>query len=121
MAWKPEKMARAGVLLFLLFCNFALVLSTDAYCRSAFSPRHTGMDPPGGPRQIDSMPLSGPTRTPEGGMGYTDAYGRGLTDKIPEEPKQRQRLRPGAYGKKEPPAELPDVSPGKRNPVWSFR
>ncbi|MBD5642210.1 MAG: translation initiation factor IF-2 [Desulfovibrio sp.] len=101
-----------------------LVLFADpdcGFCRSAHSPRHSGMEAPGGPKQLGEMPMSGPVRTAEGGMGYTDAYGRTLTDKMPEERKPRQRPRPGAYGKREPVAELPDVDPARQKPVWSFR
>lgn len=92
-----------------------------AEARSAFSPRHSGMDAPGGPRQLDNMPTQGIGRTPEGGMGYTDAYGRSLTDKIPEERKRGPRLRPGGYRHKDAPAELPDLKPGTGAPVWSFK
>lgn len=102
--------------LVLLAC---LAAPETASSRSAFSPRHSGMEAPGGPRQIDNMPMTGPSRTPEGGMGYTDAYGRTLTDKIPEERKQRRR--PGGDAKKEPVAELPDFDPARQTPVWSFR
>lgn len=99
----------------------ATALSVNVCARSAFSPRHSGMEAPGGPRQLESMPMLGPSRTPEGGMGYTDAYGRTLTDKMPEERKPRQRPRYGGYAKKEPVAELPNVDPVGQRPVWSFR
>lgn len=79
------------------------------------------MEAPGGPRQLDNMPIAGPSRTPEGGMGYTDAYGNSLTDRAPAERKRRPRLRPGAHGKKEHVAELPDIDPARQTPVWSFR
>lgn len=90
----------------LLLCN------TDCMARSASSPRHTGLEPPGGPRQA-----------PLPSIGYSDAYGYGLTDKVPENKKPRHRPRPGAYGApapKESQATLPDTST-MGPPVWKFR
>lgn len=109
--------------IFILFF-FCGALSPDAvYARSAFSPRHTGLEPPGGPKQPDMMPGHGISRTPMGGMGYTDAYGNTIDDQVPEEKKARKRLRHGAYGAKEkqaPVAPLPD--PGNTGkPLWSFQ
>lgn len=92
-----------------------------AFGRSALSPRHSGIEPPGGPRQLDVLPGNSPGRTAEGGMGYMDAYGRTLTDKIPEEKKPQRRLRGGAYGNQSmntPPAALPDIN---SPPVWTFK
>lgn len=88
------------------------------------SPRHTGMEPPGGPRTSDVMPGGGPTRTAEGGMGYTDAYGNTLDDVTPPEKEPRKRPRAGAYGGygaagQERP--LPDPGASSGAPVWSFR
>lgn len=100
-----------------------LVLAMPAYPRSAGSPRHSGTEPPGGPRSIEALPGRAISRTPDGGMGYVDAYGNGLTDRQPQEKKPRHRPRPGAYGG--PPKvednRLPDVDAGNGNPVWSFR
>lgn len=106
----------------ILVLALLVALPCASFARSAFSPRHSGLEPPGGPRQLDTLPGNSPSRTPEGGMGYTDAYGNSLTDRMPEEKKPRHRPRPGAYGGKanisEPLPELP-ASPGK--PLWRFQ
>lgn len=107
---------------------FALILASAIFAgtadgRSAMSPRHSGLEPPGGPRRIEMAPGAGLGRTPEGGMGYTDAYGNTMYDRQPEEKKPKKRPRPGAYGgygQKEAPALLPDPTPPGK-PVWSFK
>lgn len=101
----------------------ALASAQSVGARSASSPRHSGLEPPGGPRQLDVLPGNSPGRTAEGGMGYTDAYGNTLTDRLPEERKPRQRLRPGAYGgaRQEHPTALPEPAAEKGAPVWSFK
>lgn len=113
MPIKPALIALLAVLL--------LFGAEKALARSALSPRHSGIEPPGGPRQLDVLPGNSPGRTAEGGMGYMDAYGRTLTDKLPEEKKARRRLRSGAYGShtaETPEAVLPEKS---APPVWTFR
>ncbi len=54
-------------------------------------------------------------------MGYTDAYGNTVSDVRPE-PKPRQRLPRGAYGRYgQNPVERPLPEPERdRSPVWSF-
>lgn len=99
----------------LLLAAFVLILAGPALGRSAFSPRHTGLEPPGGPRNLD-MGGRSIMRTPMGGMGYTDAYGNTLDDQAPEEKKVSKR-RP-ARKKAVPPRPLPD--PENSRPVWSF-
>lgn len=100
----------------LTVITICLIAMADfAGARSAASARHSGLEPPGGPRQMDIVPGQSPGRTPEGGMGYTDAYGNTLTDKIPQE-KRRVRMR-REHEKK--PADLPDVSVGK--PLWTYK
>lgn len=100
----------------------ALMWTGSCYGRSALSPRHSGMEPPGGPRSTEMVPGMNPGRTAEGGMGYSDAYGNTLTDKYPEEQKKRQRLRSGAYGQqstqKERAADIPTLP---QAPVWNFK
>ncbi len=84
------------------------------FARSVLSPRHSGIEPPDGPRET---PLPGM-------MGHMDAYGNSLTDKMPEEKKPRHRPRPGAYGgapKKDSQATLPDVPGENSKPVWNFK
>ncbi|MDE6735182.1 MAG: translation initiation factor IF-2 [Desulfovibrio sp.] len=109
----------------LLCCALAHLPAGPAQARSAMSPRHSGMEPPGGPRTSDVMPGGGPTRTAEGGMGYTDAYGNTLDDVPPPEKEPRKRPRAGAYGGYgAAPQERPLPDPGAASdapPVWSFK
>lgn len=104
-----------GRVVILSLACFIILYCGDACGRSAFSPRHTGMDPPGGPRSMQEggRPVA---RTPMGGMGYTDAYGNAIDDVRPEEKKvKRRRAEPKDTP---PPRPLPD--PQGDNPVWSF-
>ena len=98
----------------LALAALILALPGAAMSRSAYSPRHSGMEAPGGPRQLDVLPGGGPSRTAEGGMGYTDAYGNTLTDKMPEEKATRRRREA-----KREPGRIPDVPVGA--PVWTFK
>ena len=96
----------------------------EAVAASAYSPRNSGMDPPGEPKRIESLPSKSAGRTAEGGMGYTDAYGNTIDDRQPEEKPARQRAHPGAYG---PGAgqsdryERPLPNPQNQTPAWSFK
>ena len=94
----------------------------SAVAASAFSPRRSGLEPPGGPRPIEGLPGRDVSRTDQGGMGYTDAYGRVLEDVPPPEKKPRKRPGPGAYGgygrEAEPVRPLPDVQESR--PAWNF-
>ena len=107
----------------LIFCALFLCFATCVFARSAFSPRHSGIEPPGGPRHIETLPGKGPTRTAEGGMGYVDAYGNTLRkDEALEEKKPHKRLRAGAYGgqpKSEEANRLPDPDLKSVRP-WKF-
>lgn len=108
----------------LLLCAVMALGASPALARSALSPRHSGLEPPGGPRTSDVMPGNGPTRTAEGGMGYTDAYGNTLDDVPPPEKEPRKRPRAGAYGGYGGKAEarpLPDPGGAGAPPVWSFK
>ncbi|MBO4301552.1 MAG: hypothetical protein J5861_08130 [Desulfovibrio sp.] len=62
-------------------------------------------------------------RTPEGGMGYTDAYGNTISSRVPENNSARSRLRTGAFGvmraAPRPDRPLPDSS--HQSPAWSFK
>lgn len=108
------------VFLLALLLIFAAV---PASARMAYTPRDSGTEPPGGPRAPEGMPTPGNFgRTPEGGMGYTDAYGNTITDRVPEE-KKHERLRSGAYGgqKKPDPYSRPLPEPkASSRPKWSF-
>ncbi len=108
----------------LFFCAVTALWACPALARSALSPRHSGLEPPGGPRASDVMPGGAPTRTAEGGMGYTDAYGNTLDDVPPPEKEPRKRPRAGAYGGYGGKAEarpLPDPGAPDTPPVWSFK
>ena len=94
-----------------------------ALAKSAFSPRNSGLEPPGGPKPIEGLPGKDMSRTAEGGMGYTDAYGNTVTESQPEEKSPKRRPRPGAYGHR--PAQehdrpLPDPEQVDDTPVWNF-
>lgn len=99
-------------------------LAGEVMAKSALSPRHSGLEPPGGPRRLEAMPGNMPSRTPEGGMGYTDAYGNALEDRQPEEKAPRKRPRAGAYGTYGSQGDnrpLPDPDSGKGPALWNFR
>ena len=117
---------------FMLFVALSLAfnasdLSGDkVWAASAHSPRRSGLEPPGGPRQLDSVPQGrAMTRSYDGGMGYTDAYGNTVDDVPPEERAPRRRLRAGAYGAygrdKADTRPLPDPAPGGEGPAWSIK
>ena len=113
------------VLLALLCAAGSAALDAgDAWAASALSPRHSGLEPPGGPKPMEGLPAMGNAgNTTERGMGYPDAYGRPLKDYGPEEVKPRKRPRGGAYGtygrKQSRPLPDPDAdTPGK--PAWDF-
>lgn len=96
----------------------------EAQAASAYSARNSGMDPPGEPKRIESLPSKNAGRTAEGGMGYTDAYGNTIDDRQPEEKPAPKRPRPGAYGvgagqNKGYERPLPD--PQNQTPAWSFK
>lgn len=117
--------SRRGLLAALLFtCALAALWACPALARSALSPRHSGLEPPGGPRTSEVMPGNAPTRTAEGGMGYTDAYGNTVDDVPVPEKTPRKRPRAGAYGGYGEKAEarpLPDPGAADTPPVWSFK
>ena len=96
----------------------------EALAASAYTPRHSGMDAPGEPKRIETLPSKNAGRTAEGGMGYTDAYGNTIDDRQPEEKPAPKRPRPGAYGVGAGQSEryerpLPD--PQNQTPAWSFK
>ena len=96
-----------------------------ALAASALSPRHSGLEPPGGPKPLEGLPpASAPSRTAEGGMGYTDAYGNTIENRPHEEKAPRKRPRPGAYGAYGAGSvarPLPDPDAGPETPAWSFK
>ena len=112
------------VLLALLCAASSAALDAgDAWAASALSPRHSGLEPPGGPKPMEGLPAMGNAgNTTERGMGYTDAYGRVLEDRPPPEAKPRHRPGPGAYGgygrEAKPVRPLPEVQESR--PAWNF-
>ena len=56
-----------------------------AWAKSPSNARDPGIEPPGGPKPMEGLPGRNVSRTAEGGMGYTDAYGNTVTDSQPEE------------------------------------
>ena len=120
-----------ALVLFVLLAAASLVpgsppwfAAPSALAASAYSPRNSGMDPPGEPKRIEALPSKSAGRTAEGGMGYTDAYGNTIDDRQPEEKPARQRPLPGAYGPgagKSGPYERPLPNPQNQTPAWSFK
>ena len=113
-------------LLFAAALCLSLTLTTaapqDSYAASAYSPRHSGLEPPGGPKPLRGLSGNSTSRTTEGGRGYTDAYGNTIDDVKPAEKAPRQRPRPGAYGgynANETDRPLPN--PDKSSPLWTFQ
>lgn len=108
--------ARAA-LAFLAVC--LIVPEPAVMAASAYSARRSGLEPPGGPRPLENVPGASVGRTPEGGMGYTDAYGNAVrgNDARADAPRRRPPV-----VREAPPAErpLPDF-PADRTPVWNFR
>ena len=78
-----------------------------------------------GPKPLEGLPAAGAqSGTTQGGGGYTDAYGNTVDDRQPEEKAPRQRPRPGAYGSYGSSADsrpLPDPTPRRETPAWSFK
>lgn len=109
-------------MLLLLGMSAALMHPATGFGRSAHSPRHSGMEPPGGPRTMEALPGQSPSRTPMGGMGYTDAYGNELGTPREEAKTVRKRLRPGANSNQLPQDHktLPIPSLQETRPLWKF-
>lgn len=97
--------------------------SGSALAASAYSPRHSGLEPPGGPKPLEALPGRSMGRTAEGGMGYTDAYGNTIDDRPPPEKEARRRPHPGAYGRSPSRDDrpLPDRQLQGSTPVWTFK
>ena len=94
-----------------------------AWAKSPSNARDPGIEPPGGPKPMEGLPGRNVSRTSEGGMGYTDAYGNTVTESQPEEKAPRRRPGPGAYGNRgmqEHDRPLPDPTPKDTTPAWSF-
>lgn len=93
---------------------------------SAYSPRHSGLEAPGGPKPLEGLPgrgdRSGTTPT---NSGYTDAYGNPIGERTTEEKPKQRRPSPGAYGaygkKSEYDQPLPDPSRGASEPAWVYK
>lgn len=113
-----------GVVIFQVVCLF---WAGNLFAASAYSPRHSGLEPPGGPKSVGVMPGGPSTRMDDNSLGHTDAYGRPVSPGQDPENIKKNRLLPGAYGsygntgKNTDASYLPDMDAGKGNPVWSFR
>ncbi len=72
---------------------------------------------------MQGLPTRSPSRTQEGGMGYTDAYGNTVSPEHREEKKAINRLRgAGDNASKKQEASGGSVLPMEnRPPLWSFR
>lgn len=93
---------------------------------SAYSPRHSGLEAPGGPRPIEGLPGRGDrSGTTPANSGYTDAYGNPVGDFSAEEKPKAKRPSPGAYGsygkKSEYDQPLPDPSRRSSSPAWVYK
>lgn len=97
---------------------------SSPFAKSAYSPRHSGLEPRGGPRAMEGMPGGrSPGRTPEGGMGHIDAYGNTVTRHEEGDVSPKHRLRQGAYGRGKKNGdndELPNPSAAGK-PLWQFQ
>lgn len=121
MSVSPRR-ACLSVCLALVLPVLPLVGAERVEAGSAYNPRHSGLEPPGGPRGAEALPGQTAGRTDDGGMGYTDAYGRRLQNSPPPERASRNRPGPGAYGgyarDREAVRPLPEVE--KAKPAWNF-
>lgn len=103
-------------------CGVLCLLAGQVYARSPFSARHSGMEAPGEKRQFSSTPSRPLSRTPEGGMGYVDAYGNPVTGENASKEVRKNHLRRPASSSAEKPAEtLPDPEMASKPPLWKFQ
>lgn len=113
----------------VLFLGMALCpgfLPDAAFAASAYSPRHSGLEAPGGPKPLEALPSRGDrSGTTPANSGYTDAYGNTVGDIPPEERPKPKRPSPGAYGaygkKSEYDQPLPDPSRRSSEPAWVYK
>lgn len=111
---------------FVFSVFFTVALPHTATAASMLSPRHSGLEPPGGPKTPEGLINAQPSaRTSEGSMGFTDAYGNVVQNKPPAEKGPRQRPRPGAYGgygrEQADERPLPDPHEDEAPPAWRFK
>lgn len=93
---------------------------------SAYSPRHSGLEAPGGPKPLEGLPSRGDrSGTMPANSGYTDAYGNPIGEGTAEEKPKPKRPSPGAYGtygkKSEYDLPLPDPSRRSSEPAWVYK
>ena len=122
---RPDSgLRRLAAALLALCLGLGFALPGAALAASAFSARQSGLEPPGGPRSVETLPNQSAGRNAEGGMGYTDASGNTVTPREAETPQPRKRLNPGAYGaaqRRQAERPLPDPAAQDQKPVWNFR
>ena len=123
MSGQYLRMVGAGLLFALLL---AFAGAGEALAKSAYSPRHSGLDAPGGPRPLEALPSRGDrSGTMPGNSGYTDAYGNTIDDVPPAEKPKARRPLPGAYGaygnKSEYDRPLPNPAAAGSKPAWTYQ
>ena len=117
---------KAGLLCALALAA-ALAAPPDVGARRSSGPPSSGLSPSDSTRELDGVASGGRalSRTAEGGMGFTDAYGNTISDRPPEEPSPRKRLPAGAYGRygkeKTYDRPLPEPAADPARPAWSFQ
>ncbi len=113
--------------LFIISLGLLIVKPLDtALAASAYSPRHSGLEAPGGPKPLEGLPGHGDrSGTTPANTGYTDAYGNPIRDVSAEEKPRAKRPSPGAYGsygkKSEYDQPLPDPSRRSSSPAWVYK
>lgn len=103
-------------------CCLGLLL-IDAHARSAFSPRHSGLEPPGGPKVLDNMPGRSIGIGGDGRRGYVDAYGNTIDNQPVKEKKKARQLQSGAHEstvENRQKQALPDIDAQNAKPLWKF-
>ena len=126
MVWAGTLALVLGLALALTMAQ-SLVCPDAAFAASAYSPRHSGTEAPGGPKPIEGLPGRGDrSGTVPSGSGYTDAYGNTIDDVTPEEKPRPPRPRPGAYGTygattSDYDRPLPDPSKKSAQPAWTYK
>ena len=105
---RPDSgLRRLAAALLALCLGLGFALPGAALAASAFSARQSGLEPPGGPRSVETLPNQSAGRTAEGGMGYTDAYGNTVTPREAPQAPQPRRVRRGATQAGRAPAARP--------------
>lgn len=110
-------------LAFLFVFLYLAASICPVYARSPFSARHSGLDAPGENRRITGMPSRPLARTPDGGRGYTDAYGNPVSGENVDDSSRKNRIRrpPAIHSEKKEAQTLPDPELSSKSPLWKFQ